>query len=889
MRPEKILDELDGDLRTLMGLWATATAAWRGLIPTPPPGGAALEAWWLEATAKLAEGVPSALYVDPTPLSGPVLRRALDDLGRGAEAGLGLVAEAAADPGALGDVYSALGDPEARKQGGRFYTPRGWIQHALPPNLSAGQRVLDPACGGGRFLLAVLDRMAPGDPSPTRAEVAEACLYGVDADPLAVAICQAALHLACATPRRFEVAVDVNIEHGDPLLGLAAARLERGKARDQLGLFAPPPPPRPTLDGEPRRRRALMRGWRVRQAAQFRARYALVEPSLKAGAEAAPPLDLDLSMPTPFDVVVGNPPYRGGRHRSLPAEDDLYRRTFEVAEYQLDPYALFLELALTALAPGGRLAMVVPNAWMSNLKAKRLRRLLVEAHEITEIVELPPEIFDAGVETVALHLIAEGQPTSASPVRSIPVLGWAEGALDGPPSLQGRLTPDLDHPEAPIPLSRDPQTADLLVRSRQWRATFGDVAEITRGVNPYHRATHTPEQIAERVHHADGPTEGYVPELRGRDLGAYRLWWSGRYWIHYGPWLKEPRDPRFFEGPRLLVRKVFGDTLCAAYTEDPLICDQSVYIARLIEGQPWPAGALLAMVSSEVVATLLRARHQEHDRLFPQLKLAELRGLPLPPIDPRDPALAALGQKALALQALEAAYFDALGAEAEAELPDLDPVAKSRRVRRLMKAGWADGLEADRAEAEALRREIEDEVAALYGVRPEPAPSTPPMEQEYEMSERGLLSPGDALPPFELRDDRGAPITDDDLAGKIVVLYFYPKDDTPGCTKESCDFRDLKGEFEAKGASIYGISADDVESHQAFRDKYSLSFPLIADPEHGLCEAFGVWGKQSWQGHEYVGIARTTFIIKDKIVARVYPDVSVAEHASEVLADLSEI
>lgn len=880
---ERPLAELDGDLRTLLGLWAATTAAHRGLVTPPPAGHGLLADWWQSTADRLATGVPSALYVDPEPLEGPVIRRVLDDLSRGAEEGLGLVAAANADPGVLGDVYAGLGTERDRKHAGRFYTPAPWVEQALPPTLAVGQRVLDPACGGGRFLLGVLERLAPGGPSAARAEIAEHTVYGVDADPLAVAICQAALHLACATPQRFEVAVDVNVEVGDPLLGLAAARMERGLNRDQLGLFAPPRPDRPELGADPRSRRARMRGWRVRQARLFDARRALIAPSLPEGARAEP-VDVDLVMPTPFDVVVGNPPYRGGRHSPLPAADDLYRRSFAVAEYQLDPYALFLELALECLAPGGTLAMVVPNAWMSNLKAGRLRRLLVGEHGLQRIIELPAEVFGAGVETVVVQATRGGRTPEA-----VPVLGWAEPPElpIPPPTRRGCLIPEPLKPEAPLPLPRDPRAIALLLRSRQWRTTLGDVAELTRGVNPYHKATHTPEQIAARVHHADHKVDDtYVPELKGRDLGAYRLWWSGRYWISYGPWLKEPRDPRFFEGPRLLVRKVLGETLCGAYTEASLCCDQSVYIARLLEGQPWPPGALLAIVNSEVVTTLLRARHQEDDRLFPQLKVAELRGLPLPPVDPRDPSLVELSALALELQDLETAYHEALVSAARAQCgPEATPQALARVTGRLARQGWPEGtldapegLQAARERAALLRAEIDATVAALYGVETEDPSEEPPMST--------LLAAGDALPAFSLTDDRGQPVTDADFAGETVVLYFYPKDDTPGCTKESCDFRDNISAFTEEGVKVYGISADSVESHQAFRDKFNLSFPLISDPEHTLCEAFGVWGEQRWKAHTYIGIARTTFVIEDKVITKVYPDVSVVDHAATVLSEL---
>lgn len=151
-----------------------------------------------------------------------------------------------------------------------------------------------------------------------------------------------------------------------------------------------------------------------------------------------------------------------------------------------------------------------------------------------------------------------------------------------------------------------------------------------------------------------------------------------------------------------------------------------------------------------------------------------------------------------------------------------------------------------------------------------------------------MLQVGDRLPPFNLRDDRGAEIRDSDLNTGTVILYFYPKDDTPGCTRQACDLRDHLSDFHAKGVRVYGVSADDVESHAAFRDKFTLTFLLIADPDHALCDAVGVWGEQTYttpdgKEHRYTGIARTTFVLQDGLVKMMMPNVNVAVHASMVL------
>jgi peroxiredoxin Q/BCP len=128
-------------------------------------------------------------------------------------------------------------------------------------------------------------------------------------------------------------------------------------------------------------------------------------------------------------------------------------------------------------------------------------------------------------------------------------------------------------------------------------------------------------------------------------------------------------------------------------------------------------------------------------------------------------------------------------------------------------------------------------------------------------------------------------ITLSDYRGKsAVVLYFYPKDDTPGCTTQACGFRDLLPSFEAQGAVILGVSPDDQASHQKFAEKFTLPFPLLADPNHSVAEAYGAWKEKTNYGKTYMGIERTTFVIdRDGNIAQIYPRVKVDQHVEKVL------
>ncbi len=152
------------------------------------------------------------------------------------------------------------------------------------------------------------------------------------------------------------------------------------------------------------------------------------------------------------------------------------------------------------------------------------------------------------------------------------------------------------------------------------------------------------------------------------------------------------------------------------------------------------------------------------------------------------------------------------------------------------------------------------------------------------------LQPGDPAPDFEALTDAGDTFRLSDLKGKTVVLYFYPKADTPGCTKESCSFRDNMARFRRRGVVIVGVSPDKVAKQARFKEKYGLPFTLLADEDHKIAEAYGVWKLKKNYGREYMGIERTTFIIdKDGKIARVFPKVKVDGHVDEVLAALKEI
>ncbi|MDB6034162.1 MAG: peroxiredoxin [Verrucomicrobiales bacterium] len=146
------------------------------------------------------------------------------------------------------------------------------------------------------------------------------------------------------------------------------------------------------------------------------------------------------------------------------------------------------------------------------------------------------------------------------------------------------------------------------------------------------------------------------------------------------------------------------------------------------------------------------------------------------------------------------------------------------------------------------------------------------------------LKEGDKAPNFTVSTNGGGKLSLSDYKGKNVILYFYPKDDTPGCTKEACAFRDFYGNFKKKGAVVFGVSTDSTKSHDKFVEKFKLPFTLLADEDKKIVEAYGVWGEKVFMGRKYMGTHRVTFLIgHDGKIKKIWPKVKPEEHAEEVL------
>jgi peroxiredoxin Q/BCP len=153
-----------------------------------------------------------------------------------------------------------------------------------------------------------------------------------------------------------------------------------------------------------------------------------------------------------------------------------------------------------------------------------------------------------------------------------------------------------------------------------------------------------------------------------------------------------------------------------------------------------------------------------------------------------------------------------------------------------------------------------------------------------------MIKEGQAAPAFKAQDDEGNWVSLGDFKGQHMVLYFYPKDDTPGCTAEACSFRDEWAEFKTRGIAVLGVSADSIEAHQKFKAKFHLRFPLLSDPDKKMINDYGVWKEKSMYGKKYMGIERTTFIIDQHgKIEKIFPKVKVTDHVDDILESFSTI
>ena len=330
-----------------------------------------------------------------------------------------------------------------------------------------------------------------------------------------------------------------------------------------------------------------------------------------------------------FDAVIGNPPWVNiGRQSGNEDIVGYMKNTFETAEYQVDLYTLFLEKSVNIVGNEKYVGMIVPDPWLNNYRTPKIRELLLVENNPIKIISTPVSAFpDVGAE----HLIGvfrhEGDSNSAFDRGELDDSGNVEVFDEYPTSL-------LKEDEEYIVYSHS-NVSTAISQIESSSNELGDMYETIRGVGPYHHNHQEKHIIENRSYHSNEQEDKtFVPELKGKHLSRYNIDWEGDTWISYGDWLAEPREKRFFEGKRLLLREILGDRFEVAVIEKEFVADRGIYIA-LQGDQEIDLNFVLAILGSSVPVFWYREKYNEDDELFPKLRVAHFEMLPIPdiPID----------------------------------------------------------------------------------------------------------------------------------------------------------------------------------------------------------------------------------------------------------------
>ncbi|WP_248516307.1 Eco57I restriction-modification methylase domain-containing protein [Salinarchaeum laminariae] len=324
-----------------------------------------------------------------------------------------------------------------------------------------------------------------------------------------------------------------------------------------------------------------------------------------------------------FDAVIGNPPWVNvGRMKGKPAEADYYNEQFKTAEYQVDLYTLFLERGINLLSKGSPIGFIVPDPWLANYRTPKIREFLLIQNQPRKIIHSPQSAFP---EVGAEHLIYVGERSDGfeDPFHR------GEMGDDAQVEINDEFSSSLLREEDGYVVYTHSKVAPILTQIENRSQNLGSLYETVRGVGPYHHSQQDQEIIDERAYHSDHKEDDtYVPELKGKHLSRYSIQWEGDTWISYGPWLAEPREKRFFEGKRLLLREILGKRFEVDVISEKFVVDRGIYIALQGE-QKIDLLYTLSILGSKTSVFWFREKYSENDELFPKLRVAHFEKLPI--------------------------------------------------------------------------------------------------------------------------------------------------------------------------------------------------------------------------------------------------------------------
>ncbi len=323
-----------------------------------------------------------------------------------------------------------------------------------------------------------------------------------------------------------------------------------------------------------------------------------------------------------FDVVIGNPPYlTGSAFKEL---QQYFLQRYNTAEYQLDLYPLFIELTESILKNGGSVSLITPNSWLKNLRMQKTREFILTRFSINSInANISNAFEEAQVDTLIFFFSKNNQQHDITIWSFVNSCYFFKHCIDKN-SFQTNAGFVFD---VEVNLNK----RIILQKVREKSQNLEDNFEITRGVNPYDKYRGQSEDIiTTKAYHADHKKdETFLPELRGKHVGMFSYRWDSKHFISYGNWLAAPREPRFFNGPRIIFREIIGERFVSTIIDEDFICDRSLYIAKPRSSDiniPFTLGIIM----SKLLIWLFRLEKNEFDSLFPKIRLEEFKKLPIP-------------------------------------------------------------------------------------------------------------------------------------------------------------------------------------------------------------------------------------------------------------------
>ena len=326
-----------------------------------------------------------------------------------------------------------------------------------------------------------------------------------------------------------------------------------------------------------------------------------------------------------FDVVIGNPPYVNSKENNFTnSTKNYFLENYKTALYQIDLYVLFIEKCHYLINSAGVSSLIIPNSWLNNSYLEGVRKYLIEDTEIIDLVEMPKNTFsDANVDTVILTISKSFQN------RKTTLRHCSNNNFD---LIDSVFQQDWKLQQGTIINLRTNNNINSIINKiRIGSVCFSELAEVGRGVGVYHkRVGHTKEFIELDPYQSDIKSdETFVPYIRGRNVNFYLNSWNNDSFISYGKWLAEPRDPKFFNGERILLRQIPSKKLLVTLINEHFIIDQSVFIGKLKEEFVDISKSVLAIIGSQLMSFYFRYNFSEFDELFPKVKLEHFKSFPI--------------------------------------------------------------------------------------------------------------------------------------------------------------------------------------------------------------------------------------------------------------------